>query len=497
MNLIEKFRDSFKNFGREVAFRIGDQSYSYNDFHSIINKYRLLLESQGEFSVQQPVGVLCNERIETYAAIFAIWFSGGIFLPLNSGLPPAVLNELLEKYSLKIVFSANELPEGINRDNIKILKDFTKVDIEAPPIYNWNKDDWMYILTTSGSTGVPKSVPINLKNVEAFVEGFLDIYPELSGKDNFLQTYDLTADAAFTGYLIPLLLGATVYTVPSTGFKPLNVAKILAGQPITWIQVTPSLLACLRPFFHSLHFDHLKHFHFGGEALPADVVEEWRGHIPNAEISNVYGPTETTITATIYKCAPGDKLRALNNVISIGKALKHVELYLAEGVESGSRELLIAGEQVMENYLNEKKQPFHMLSPESAKYYLTGDIVEVDEEGYLYYCGRKDEQVKLNGYRVDLIEIENKVRSILNEAGNIAATVIEKSSGLHDLVVFIESFNGNAEDVLKKLNNILPRFKIPDKIVGVDFFPLTHSGKTDKKTLVMNYLKKVKEDGKQ
>lgn len=114
MNLIEKFRDNLRNFGQEVAFRIGDQSYSYNYFQSIINKYRILLESQVEFSVQQPVGVLCNERIETYAAIFAIWFSGGIFVPINSGLPPVVLNELIEIYTLKIVFSADELPEGIN-----------------------------------------------------------------------------------------------------------------------------------------------------------------------------------------------------------------------------------------------------------------------------------------------------------------------------------------------------------------------------------------------
>jgi len=117
--------------------------------------------------------------------------------------------------------------------------------------------------------------------MNAFIEGFLDIYPDLTSEDRFLQTYDLTSDAAFTGYLIPLLLGATVYTIPPGSFKYLSIVKILQEQQITWTQFTPSVLNYLRPYLKSIRLLSLKHSHFGGEALPFDLVSEWAKCVPN------------------------------------------------------------------------------------------------------------------------------------------------------------------------------------------------------------------------
>src|SRR5690554_793689 len=496
MNLIEAFHDRFKKNVRDTAFCSGDDTFSYGAFVALVNGSRVMLESRPEFKRQQPVGVLCTERIETYAAIFAIWFSGGIFVPISREVPPVVLNELIDRYGIEILFSVDEEPAGINQGKIKVIQNSGKVAKEELPLHNWKKNDRMYILTTSGSTGVPKSVPISLMNVQSFIEGFIELYPELSANDNFLQTYELTADAAFTGYIIPFMLGAAVFSVPATGFKPFNVVRILSEKPISWVQVTPSLLACLQPFFQSLYFDHIKHFHFGGEALPADLVEEWRRHVPNAEISNVYGPTETTITATIYKLLPGDMIKARNGVVSIGKPLKKVETFISKRTDVDYGELLIAGDQVMENYLFEAKQSFKVLEEKGRAYYPTGDFVDIDQEGFLYYYGRKDEQVKINGYRVDLVEIENKVRSVIAPGKNIAAAVIEKLAGLNQLVVFVEGYEGNGREIIQQLNTVLPHYKIPDKIVGVTIFPVSSSGKTDKKILVSNYKKLVKEDGK-
>jgi acyl-coenzyme A synthetase/AMP-(fatty) acid ligase len=388
MNLIQKFLKSFQEFSKNIAFHANHEELTYSQFLSQVNTNRILLENEAGFKPQHAVGVLCNEMPETYSAILAIWFSGGIFLPLNPKVPLAVNHEIIQKHNLKLVISPGELPAGWNLKGVKILQNVSVINGNLLPLFNWDPDDTMYILQTSGSTGTPKSVPIKLKNVEAFTEGFLELYPELSETDNFLQTYELTADASFTGYLIPLLLGATVFTVPGGGFKPFNVAKIIAEKPITWVQVTPSLLACLRPFFHSFNLENIKHFHFGGEALPAEMTEEWRKHVPNAEISNVYGPTETTITATIYKCTPGKILKSKNNVVSIGKPLKKVKTFIQKDMGSGSGELLIAGDQVMENYLFTPSQPFRKVPGDENIYYPSGDYDETDEEGYLYYCGR-------------------------------------------------------------------------------------------------------------
>ncbi len=481
MNLIQQYFQAFQNFSNNNAFCLGNEMLSYSQFLSLVNGSRKLLESQSGFVPQNAVGVLCNERAETYAAVFAIWFSGGIFVPLNPSSPALLNNELIQKHKIKIIFASKDIPEGME-PQLKILNNKVVSSPDSLPLYKWKSRQVMYVLNTSGSTGTPKNVPVNLKNLTAFVEGFLELYPELSSADNFLQTYELTADAAFTGYLIPFLKGATVYSVLSGQFKPFAVAKILTEKPITWVQVTPSLLACLHPFFDSFNLKVIEHFHFGGEALPANMVEEWREYVPNAEISNVYGPTETTVTATIYKCLPGEKLKAINNIVSIGKPLKSVFVKVTE-----NGELLIAGDQVMENYLFTYDQPFKNLPDENQDYYPTGDLVEKDDDGFLYYHGRLDEQVKINGYRVDLIEVENKVRLLVADARNVAAVSVEKSSGIHQLVVFIENYSGNGNEITEKLKSIFPVYKIPEKIIGVSQFPLAPSGKTDKKALVTQF----------
>ncbi len=487
MNLIQRFYNNFKIYSRNTAFVSDDRNLTYDQFFSLINGSRMLLENQPEFAPQKAVGVLCNELAETYAAVFAIWFSGCVFIPLNPSLPPLANNELIRKHEIDFIFSSGKLPAGLDLKSTKILYNNQLVSTSILSLYNLGLDQVLYVLNTSGSTGIPKNVPINLKNVTAFVEGFLNLYPELTDADNFLQTYELTADAAFTGYLIPFLIGATVYSVPGGTFKPFAVAKMMAEKPITWVQVTPSLLACLHPFFHSFNLTKIKHFHFGGEALPADMVEEWRRHIPNAEISNVYGPTETTITATIYKCRPGEAVKEKNNVVSIGKPLKNVVIYIQKDENSEIGELLITGEHVMEKYLFIDDQPFKIIAPGTDVYYPTGDLVMKDEDGYLYFCGRFDEQVKISGYRVDLIEIENKIRSLLPKPVNVAAAAIEKSPGINQLVVFIENYSGSGKEIIEKLLPVFPTYKIPEKIVGVEHFPLSPSGKTDKKALVYNF----------
>lgn len=497
MNLIQKFYEGFRRYGGDIAFNYNGAGYDYNQFLDYINGSRILLEQCPDFTPRQPVGVLCGEQVYTYAAIFAVWFSGGTFVPINPSMPNAVNRELIKKLGIKIILSSGSHSDDPDLKGVTVLHNKEISCNKEYPVYEWKGNDRLYILTTSGSTGVPKTVPVNLKNVEAFVEGFLDVFPELNASDNFLQTYDLTADASFTGYLIPFLLGATVYSVPKGGFKPFEIAKVMAMQPITWVQVTPSLLACLRPFFHSLNLGHIKHFHFGGEALPADLAEEWRNHIPYAELSNVYGPTETTITATVYKCLPGEKIKSMNNVVSIGKGLKDVAVTLHKEPGQQFDELYIGGKQVMEGYLFAEDQPFKYMDKDLHRYYPTGDFAGVDEEGYLYYFGRKDEQVKVNGYRVDLIEVENSVRSVLPDKSRIAATVAEAASGMQQLVVFIENFEGRGEDILRKLYAEMPDYKVPGKIIGVDQFPMSTAGKTDKQALVKKYLGKKEKDEQQ
>ena len=298
MSLWEKFDNSFKGNAFNTAFCIENRNYSYKEFTEYIGGSQQLLMKHIGQSNGIPIGVMCHDTIETFAAIFAIWFSGAHFVPLHPQHPALVNNEKILQSSIQFVFDS-EVVHTANDLAAECI--CNKALLSRNPLIIDQASNLAYILFTSGSTGKPKGVPINVKNLSAFIDGFLEIYPDLTAEDRFLQTYDLTSDAAFTGYLIPLLLGSTVYTIPSGGFKYLSIVKILQEKQITWTQFTPSILNYLRPYFKSMRFEALKHAHFGGEALPCELVSEWAECVPNAEISNIYGPTETTITCTIHR----------------------------------------------------------------------------------------------------------------------------------------------------------------------------------------------------
>ncbi|MBW8331224.1 MAG: AMP-binding protein [Prolixibacteraceae bacterium] len=492
MNLWKKFDASFKENASANAFCIGGKFYSYNEFVEYISGSQQLLQKNIGQSTGQTVGVICNDTIETFAAIFAIWFSGCCFVPLHPLHPTIVNNEKIEQSGARFIFDSemNQSPSDLQAKHIcnKEIK-------STEPLIITQEMERAYILFTSGSTGKPKGVPINLKNLTAFAEGFLELYPDLTSEDRFLQTYDLTSDAAFTGYLIPLFLGATVYTIPSGSFKYLTIVKILQEQQITFTKFTPSILNYLRPYFKSMRFDSLKHSHFGGEALSYDLVAEWAKCVPNAEISNGYGPTETTVTCTIHR-ANIDQLNehVYNGIVSIGKPFKEVKILIVDEndriVPDGEKgELCIGGSQVMDGYLNvfhDDRNPFFVTENTQERYYRSGDLAFKNSQGDLFFCGRKDDQLKISGYRVEPAEIEFAVGNVANGLKSKAFGFRNKG-GTESIVVFIEKFDEEPEKLKDKLRTLLPSALIPEKVISIRQFPINMNGKVDKSVLFEEY----------
>jgi acyl-CoA synthetase (AMP-forming)/AMP-acid ligase II len=342
---------------------------------------------------------------------------------------------------------------------------------------------------------VPKYVPINQKNVEAYCGGFIELYPDLKPSDNFLQTYDLTSDAAFTGYLIPLLIGASVFTIPADSFKFLSIAKLISNKQITRVKLTPSVLNYLTPYISKLDLKHIKQVIFGGEALYFSLLEKWQGVFRNAEFANLYGPTETTISATSYRFKSIENVKSQNGIISIGKPFPKVECAIIDkngnvlDIDSEG-ELCIAGDQIMQGYLgNSNKNAFIELRTGGSgkRFYKTGDIVRKDNGGYFYFIGRTDDQVKIEGYRVNLTELEKAVKDII-PGYSIFAIAHEKLEGLKRLYVFVEGYNGGQDEIKQQLGKQLPGQMVPDEIFIVPEFPITSSGKIDKKKLMNRYL---------
>ncbi len=498
MNLINELYNTFKQNKTRRAFCTNGQDISYGEFLEYINGTREILEKNlSERNI--PVAIITYDCIETYAAIFAVWFSGNYFVPLNPKHPKERNMSILKSVGIQYIISAKEngITTIVNPEVINLFFNTAKKSLaEKVPVTVQNKQR-LYVLTTSGSTGIPKHVPINMENLAVHCHGFRYMFPELKSDTCILQVYDLTVDASFPSYLIPLLKGACVYTLPDERqFKFLSIAKMLSNKNINWVKLTPSMLSFLKPYKLKLDLNHLEYVIFGGEALPLSLLEEWWPMFPKAQVANHYGPTEATVGVTAYRIKNTQNIRTKNGVVSIGKPFPGVEsLVINEnGQEVPSEEkgeLCIGGKQLMEGYLNSDNSPFIYLEVNHAKkkFYKTGDIVQKDKDGYLYYLGRTDDQVKIEGHRVNLIEAENVARNLLS-GHELAMVAYEKLAGLKRLYLFIK---GEGIDKLKlksRLAEQLPPKMIPEDIFLVAKIPLTTGGKTDRLKLIKDFLEK-------
>jgi len=470
------------------AFYINEQSFTYAELAAQVSGISQALQ-QKKIPAQTPVGVLASDRLETYASILALWFNRLIFVPISPANPPERNQHMTQQagFSHLLAYETSETEGVIEAAGVNVME--TKGLTNNKPVSvatDSQPDDLLYILFTSGSTGAPKGVPISRKNLEAYVSAFFSIGYDLNHEDRFLQIFDFTFDVSVQSYVLPLYLGASIYTVPQKGVRFLAALKIFQDHRITFAKLVPSTLQFYKPYFSRIQLPYLKYSLFSGEALPENITREWAECVPNAIIENHYGPTEGTIDCLYYRWS-ADKEVAYNGIVSIGQGFRGMELLvvresgdLAEPGEKG--ELWISGDQVTPGYWrNEEKNKAAFAEWQGQRFYKTGDIVFQNEEGYYLFCGRKDNQVQIQGYRVELGEVEHHVNRLL---GDKVVVETYEERGVLSLALFIEGKSDGEEGaVLQKLQKHLPVYMLPGKIVYVEQLPRTVSGKTNRKAL--------------
>lgn len=481
--IISPFLEVVGKFSNRNAFYINEQYYTYKQFASCISKIRIALKKQNIDC--QRIALEGNDDLETYASIFALWFEGKSYVPLNPNQPIERSMEVVEQINTSLILdsSTNSRYSSDIVLSTKLLN-YENDCLDNPVEYSDN--DLAYILFTSGSTGKPKGVSISRSNLSAFV----DSYVHNSGyiiteHDRFLQYSNLTFDMSIASYLPALLYGACVYTVPNNVIKYSYVAELLEEKKITFAYMVPTLIKYLRPYFSELNFPSLRYNLFGGEGLALDLVEEWSECVPNATIVNNSGPTENTITDIRYVYNPKGINKTYNGILSIGKPVKNVKMIIVD--ESGNEieedgqlgELWISGKQLTPGYWNNdelnKKQ---FLVKEGIRWYKSGDLCFYDDD-YVMISGRLNNYIKIQGYRVELGEVEFHAKQFLQNL-NCIAIAFENEMSFSEIAMFIESNPFDKTDLLNFLRSRMPSYMIPSRIFFELVFPLNESGKVDR-----------------
>lgn len=442
-------REIFGRYPEVQAVVAEDQFLSYHQLEELTDEWAARLREKG-IGMGSVVGIQVPRNSWMVVAPLAVLKTGAAYLPLLSGQPKTVTDELLAEAAADGLFTA---------DGFLPLKSCTC----SRPL------SLLALLYTSGSTGKPKSVSVTHQNLLAYCDWYQQYFHPQAGM--VIGAYNQFAfDGSLTDIFPALLSGATVCIVPERIRKDIRLLENFVNQYQVAILDLPTQVG--RLFATQTDCPSLRHIVLGGEAV---TPLKPKG---NYQLHNQYGPTETTVAATVYPMT-GDE-----SVIPIGRPLSHVKCYVVG--THGKRqpvgalgELWIAGPQVTFGCGTEN--PFEQGYFERV--YQTGDFVRYLPDGNLEFIGRRDGMVKIRGFRVELQEIENVVSQLKDIRQAVAVACEHPVEGL-SLVVYVTALTPlDTRQLLHELREQLPSYKIPSAIIQVERLPLTPQGKVNRKEL--------------
>ncbi|MFG3077015.1 amino acid adenylation domain-containing protein [Streptomyces sp. NPDC048225] len=444
-----------------VAVISGDRQLGYRELDAVATRVAARLRAAGAPAV---VGVSAEPSLELLAALLGVWKAGSAWVPVDPAHPAERVAYVLRDAGAGLVLAGSAMTSPV--DVLPIAEDL-RADAVAEPAPG-TPGEVAYVLYTSGSTGRPKGVVVEHGSLAAYLTWAAGAYPGLAGQSLVHST--LCFDLTVTGLLGPLLVGGSVRLSPLTCKVP---------ERPTFLKVTPSHLPLLEAVGDAA--SPTQDLVVGGEALPADTLEQWRSRNAQARVTNEYGPTEVTVGCVALTVEPGADLPvdAAGGVL-IGRPVTGHAAYVldAEGqaVPDGVAGVLnVAGPQVSRGYLGHDSDAYadSPFDP-GHRMYDTGDVVRRRADGLLEYLGRNDQQIKLRGFRIEPGEIETLLRS---QTGVRQAAVAVRGDQLVAYVV------GPGEPDEAALARALPDYMVPRTFVKLDALPLTPNGKLDRGAL--------------
>lgn len=469
-----------------IALRDEKGELTYAQLRRQVMQAAAVLHSQGA----RPgtlIAIFGDRGIPWVAAMLAIWQVGGTYVPLSKDLPEQRLSGILEALEGVMLITDDSAPERFGQPVTLSMDTLFTPTVALPAQYAADASLHSgYMMFTSGSTGKPKGVKVSQANLVATLSAFGQLLP-LKPSDRMLALTTFSFDISLLELLLPLIQGASVQIVAAqTQRDAQKLADCLADPQITHVQATPVTWRLLlstgwRPQERLTML-------CGGEALPQDLADTLC--LPGMTLWNLYGPTETTIWSTAFRLIPGARVQLGKPVP--GTQLAVVDRNLRPVPRGVMGELLVCGPSVSQGYYRNPVETAKQFVPDPTaagrRAYLTGDRVRMQQDGSLIYIGRRDDQIKLRGHRIEPGEIEAALRA-LPGVRDAAAQLhdLDVSRGIQAFVQLCPTVDANRIDIghwLEILRRTLPEAWLPSEYFRVDGIPLTYNGKRDKKRLM-------------
>jgi amino acid adenylation domain-containing protein len=428
------------------------------------------------------VVVALARSVEEIVAVLAVLSIGAVYVPIDNSLPPSRLDVMLARVQPKAVLGT--LPRTELSDRLTSVECVRAdgPDRRARPWVRRNPDDIAQIIFTSGSTGVPKAVQITHRGVVRLARGAS--YLRRGPGERMLRLAPLAFDASTLEIFGALSAGTTLEVFPDGPVSPTELATFLRDADVTVAFLTAGLFRVVVD--EAPHaFGSVKQVATGGDVVSADAVRTLLTRYPGLTVTNAYGPAENTVIATVHSMTDPAEV---GTQVPIGTPIAGTSVVVLD--EHGmptppgqTGELYVSGSGLAAGYFgapDETAKAFLVPQGLTERCYRTGDLVHVDTAGRLVFDGRRDRQVKVRGFRIELAEIESRLAGH-DEVRDVAVVVCGKDAGDKRLLaaVVAEKQAGLVARLRDGLRDELPSYMVPTLWVVVPRLPFTSNGKVD------------------
>jgi D-alanine--poly(phosphoribitol) ligase subunit 1 len=481
VNLIQRIDHCAATAPEAIAHVSGDRTLTYSELRRSSGGLAAYLTKRFGDD-RRPIAVLGHREPEMLIAFLGAVKSGRPYVPIDTALPQVRIDQILASSSAALTLT----PDQIRRFSMSEPRD---------PTMPAAKNDPFYVLFTSGSTGEPKGVIISLACLEHFINWMLAEQQFSKGAEVFLNQAPFSFDLSVMDLYCSLATGGTLFSVSRDLIEnPRKLYSALASSGVTTWVSTPSFaqMCLVEDKFAEAMLPRVRRFLFCGETLAPQTAAQLLARFPQAQVWNMYGPTEATVATTSLQIDTG--ILEKYSRLPVGRVMPGTRILIVDenGVELSANErgeIIIAGPNVSPGYAGRPDltgRAFFEYRDHRA--YKTGDLGRF-RDGLLFFEGRIDEQIKLSGYRIELGDVEVNLRALPTVRDGVVIPVV-KSGAAQSLTAFVTLTTRNetsnfqlAHNLRRQLAERLPAYMLPRKFIFLDAFPMTANGKVDRAAL--------------